>query len=82
VDRDFIAAIGALEPTEVAVIPMVSRGRVIALLYGDNARTLEPLPDLTGMEIFMAQAGLAMEKALLEMQLMNLKRSIPKELGE
>lgn len=82
VDRDFIAAIGTLEPTEVAVIPMVSRGRVIALLYGDNARTLEPLPDLTGMEIFMAQAGLAMEKALLEMQLMNLKRSIPKELGE
>ncbi|MGC8763761.1 MAG: response regulator, partial [Acidobacteriota bacterium] len=82
VDRDFIAAIGALEPTEVAVIPMVSRGRVIALLYGDNARTLEPLPDLTGMEIFMAQAGIAMEKALLELQLMNLKRSIPREIGE
>ncbi len=82
VDRDFIAAIGALEPTEVAAIPMVSRGRVIALLYGDNARTLEALPDLTGMEIFMAQAGLAMEKALLEMQLMNLKRSIPRELGD
>ncbi|MEW5763331.1 MAG: response regulator [Acidobacteriota bacterium] len=81
-DRDFTAAIGAIEPSRLAAIPMVSRGRVIALLYGDNGRGGEELPDLTGMEIFMAQAGLAMEKALLEMQIMNLKRSIPREIGD
>ncbi|MEW6757046.1 MAG: DUF4388 domain-containing protein [Acidobacteriota bacterium] len=82
VDRDFTAAIGAIEPHRLAAIPMVSRGRVIALLYGDSGRGSEELPDLTGMEIFMAQAGLAMEKALLEMQIMNLKRSIPREIGD
>jgi CheY-like chemotaxis protein len=82
VDRDFTAAIGAIEPARLAAIPMMSRGRVIALLYGDSGRSGEELPDLTGMEIFMAQAGLAMEKALLEMQIMNLKRSIPREIGD
>jgi hypothetical protein len=60
---------------------MISRGRVVALLYADNAISGDPLPDLSGIEIFMAQAGLAMEKALLERQLMHLKRSIPNQLG-
>jgi hypothetical protein len=31
------------------------------------------------MEIFMTQAGMAMEKALLEIQLLHMKRSIPSE---
>ena len=81
-ERQLFSALGPHPPPEVAVIPMISRGRVIALLYGDNTISGQAFPDLTGMEIFMAQAGLAMEKALLEMQLLHLKRSIPKELGD
>lgn len=80
VDRDFAQALGSKRIREVAVIPMVSRGRVVALLYADDAVSGEPFPDLSGIEIFMAQAGLAMEKALLERQLMHLKKSIPHQL--
>lgn len=76
VDRDFHDAIGAYTPRTFTYIPMVSRGRVIAALYADNAVTNAPIPDISGMEIFMAQAGLAMEKALLERQLMTMKKGL------
>lgn len=81
VDRDFAQALGRRSPKETVAIPMISRGRVVAILYADNAISGDPLPDLSGIEIFMAQAGLAMEKALLERQLLSLKRSIPTQLG-
>ncbi len=80
VDKDFAQALGTLRPKELVAIPMISRGRVVAILYADNAISGEDLPDLSGIEIFMAQAGLAMEKALLERQLLSLKRSIPNQL--
>ncbi len=76
VDRDFHDAIGAYTPRAFAFLPMVSRGRAIAVLYADNAVTNAPIPDISGMEIFMAQAGLAMEKALLERQLMSIKKGL------
>jgi len=59
---------------------MISRGRVVAILYAGNALSGDLLPDLSGIEIFMAHAGLAMEKALLERQLMHLRKSIPYQL--
>ena len=80
VDKDFAQALGSKRIREVVAIPMISRGRVVAILYADNALSGEPFPDLSGIEIFMAQAGLAMEKALLERQLMHLKKSIPHQL--
>lgn len=82
VDSDFAQALGTQRPEDVVAIPMVSRNRVVAILYADNASGGESLPDLSGIEIFMAQAGLAMEKALLERQLLSLKRSIPNQLQE
>jgi len=77
-DKDFAMALGSHEPQEMAAIPMVSRGRVIAVLYGDNALSDSPIEDLTGVEIFMTQAGMAMEKALLELQLHKMQHSMPK----
>jgi hypothetical protein len=80
VDKDFAQALGSKRVREVVAIPMISRGRVVAILYADNALSGDPLPDLSGIEIFMAQAGLAMEKALLERQLMHLRKSIPYQI--
>lgn len=76
IDRDFAQALGTHGPPEMVVIPMVSRGRAIAILYADNAVSKLVVPDISGIEIFMAQAGLAMEKALLERQLTSLKKSL------
>jgi CheY-like chemotaxis protein len=78
-DKEAMAMLGAYIPPTAVALPMMSRGRVIAMLYGDNAVSGQDLPDLTGMEIFMTQAGMAMEKALLEIQLLHMKRSIPIE---
>ncbi len=75
-DRDFFQSIGSVIPKECASIPMVSRGRVIAILYADNAVSGELLPDLSAIEIFMIQAGIAMERALLERQLLSLKKGL------
>lgn len=74
----FAQAIGTFIPKEMVFIPMVSKGRVIAILYADNGVSNEPIPDLSAVEIFMMQAGMAMEKALLERQLLTLKRGLEK----
>jgi CheY-like chemotaxis protein len=63
-NEGLIRALGDILPTEVAVLPITHRGAVVGLLYGDNARTRRALPDLSGLEIFLSQAGLALENAL------------------
>jgi CheY-like chemotaxis protein len=57
---------GGGEPDEVFVGPLVSEGRVVAILYGDNLPEQKPVGDTEALEIFLSQAGLAMEKVLLE----------------
>ncbi|HEU5163661.1 MAG TPA: DUF4388 domain-containing protein [Thermoanaerobaculia bacterium] len=63
-NEELLQALGRLLPTEVAVLPIAHRGAVVGLLYGDNARTKRPLQDLSGLEVFLSQAGLALENAL------------------
>lgn len=69
-----INEIGGANPLEVLVIPLISEGRVIAVLYGDNLPEMKPIGDIEGLEIFINQAGLAMEKALLERKINELER--------
>jgi hypothetical protein len=38
-------------------------------LYGDNLPGEEPIGDTDALEIFLSQAGLAMEKGILERKL-------------
>ena len=73
-DEALCGMLGLYVPRECVAIPMISRGRVVTVLYGDNAFSGEPMKDMTGIEIFIAQAGLALERALLEMQLLSLKK--------
>lgn len=67
----FFEQLGSGQPAEVFVGPLVSEGRVVALLYGDNLPDHSPIGDTETLEIFLSQAGLAMEKALLERRMMN-----------
>jgi CheY-like chemotaxis protein len=57
-------------PAEVFVGPLISEGRVVAVLYGDNLPDKKTVGDTESLEIFLSQAGLAMEKALLERRMM------------
>lgn len=73
-DEYLIRELGGVEPNEYFLVPLVSNNRIVAMLYGDNLPEDKPIPNITGLEIFVHQAGLAMEKALLERKLMELER--------
>ncbi|MHB8709102.1 MAG: hypothetical protein ACYC9I_09530, partial [Desulfuromonadales bacterium] len=62
---------GGRKPQEIFLGPLISEGRVVAILYGDNLPEQKPVGDTEALEIFLSQAGLAMEKALLERRLMS-----------
>lgn len=68
-NRYLSGQLGGGAPTEVFVGPIVSEGKVVALLYGDNLPEKKPIGDTDSLEIFLSQAGLAMEKALLQRRL-------------
>lgn len=58
--------LGGQKPTEVFFAPIISGGKVIALFYGDNLPNREPIRDTDALEIFLTQAGITMERLLLE----------------
>ena len=71
--QPLISALGTLSPAEGIFLPLTSRGKVFAVLYGDNAVSGQTIGDLLGLEIFAAQAGIAMENAMLERQIAEMK---------
>ncbi|NVN99612.1 MAG: response regulator [Geobacteraceae bacterium] len=62
-------------PAEVFLGPLVSEGKVFAVLYGDNPDS-SSLGDTDSLEIFLSQAGVAMEKALLTERLMKRDQEV------
>lgn len=64
-----IQKLGGEMPKEVFVAPIIAGGKIPALIYGDNVPDNKEIGDTESLEIFLAQAGLAMEKALLERKL-------------
>ncbi len=68
-DRALLEHLGGGNPGEVFLGPLIREGRVVAILYGDNLPGETPVGDTESLEIFLAQAGMAMEKALLERRL-------------
>ena len=64
-NRHLIAQLGGGIPGEIFLGPIISEGKVVAVLYGDNIPEKRPIGGTDALEIFLSQAGLAMEKALL-----------------
>lgn len=58
--------LGGKRPREIFVAPIITGGKIAAILYGDNVPEDKEIGDTDGLEIFLSQAGLAMERALLE----------------
>lgn len=61
--------LGGDRPDEVFLGPLLSEGKVVAILYGDNLPEHKEIGNTESLEIFLSQAGLAMEKAILERRL-------------
>lgn len=55
-------------PDDVLVAPLISGGRVVALLYGDGFHEFEMSLALDAFAVFLSQAGIAMEQ-LLQLEL-------------
>jgi CheY-like chemotaxis protein len=62
---------------ESVLIPMLNNGKVLTVLYGDNAKSGRPLGDLMLLELLMAQAGMAMENAFLQQRLRSMESKLP-----
>jgi hypothetical protein len=65
-DWQLTARLGTAAPEEAYVAPIESGDRVVALLYGDNLPDKRPIGDTTALEIVLLEAGLALDRALLE----------------
>jgi len=61
--------LGGVLPPEVVVIPILVNGTVAFALYGDNVPERRPIGSTEGLELLMIEAGLAIEKAVLEARL-------------
>jgi hypothetical protein len=70
----FMNQVGGSRPDLVFAIPLVVDGKVALIVYGDNLPELKPIKGVETLEIFMNQAGMALEKALLERKLAELQK--------
>jgi CheY-like chemotaxis protein len=74
-ERDLAQKLGIDPEQPIFIAPLVSADRVAAILLGDNQQMGKDVGDTHGLEIFLLQAGMAMERALLERRLRELARN-------
>jgi hypothetical protein len=70
-----LSLLGGVRPTEALVVPMVLRDGVGLVFYGDNGLTDRPLGPAEDLEWALLEAGLAMERDLLERRLSDFERA-------
>jgi len=73
-NRYLVNELGGAMPNAVLAIPLVVDGKVALIVYGDNVPEQKPIRGMDTLEIFMNQAGMALEKALLEKRLAELQK--------
>ena len=65
--------IGRFRSATVALIPLLTNRETIALLFGDNPETGRPFGRLEALEVFIDQAGIALENAFLQRKVHTLQ---------
>ncbi len=73
VTQRMIEVLGGTWPGEAALFPLIAEGKTVALLYCDNAPGGEGIGETEGLEIFISQAGLALEKSLLQRRIQEME---------
>jgi CheY-like chemotaxis protein len=69
----FMGKIGRFKSSTVAMIPLLTHRETIALLFGDNPETGRPFGRLDALEVFINQAGIALENAFLQRKVHTLQ---------
>jgi CheY-like chemotaxis protein len=65
--------IGRFRSGTVALLPLLTHRETIALLFGDNPETGRPFGRLDTLELFINQAGIALENAFLQRKVHTLQ---------
>jgi hypothetical protein len=65
-DHRLCVLLGNEVPSEAFLAPLESANRVVAVLYADNLPGRDLLPDTGALEVVMHEAGLALDRSLLE----------------
>ncbi|MEK7713299.1 MAG: hypothetical protein AAB302_00995, partial [Deltaproteobacteria bacterium] len=68
-----VRELGGYLPAESFVVPVIVQGKTALILYGDNAPAGDKIGDTSTLEIFLAQASMALERILLERRLSDQK---------
>ncbi len=74
-NEKLLALLGGQAPREALVVPMVLRDGVGLVFYGDDAGSGRPLGGVEDLEWALLEAGLAMERDLLEERLREFERA-------
>jgi hypothetical protein len=69
-----VAEMGGTAPESVMAIPLIVDGKIALIVYGDNLPERRQIQGIDTLEIFMNQAGMALEKALLEKRIAELQK--------
>jgi len=73
-NKHLINTVGGAMPDKALAIPLIVDSKVALVVYGDNLPDQRPIKGVETLEIFMNQAGMALEKALLERKLAELQK--------
>jgi len=76
-DERLARKLGNALPSQAYVAPLESGERVVALLYADNLPGGRPLAESTDLEVVLHEAGLALDRALLERALAEAEAGQP-----
>jgi hypothetical protein len=80
-DSTLFAEIGRGLASEAILIPLLYNRAILLVLYGDNGKSGRSLGDLNGLELFIAQAGMALENKLLQRKLSSIDAQLVEDLS-
>ena len=67
--------LGGGPASDGVLLPLLSNNHVVAVLYGDNGKSASPVGDTRGLEIFLGEVAIALEKTLKRQQAASAQRN-------
>lgn len=74
-NRYILDQFGGKFPKESYAAPVMAEGKVAVIVYGDNVPEYKDIGDTSAFEIFLMQAGVALERELLERKVMEISKN-------
>jgi len=75
-NADLVLGLGGELPTEAVALPLLVGDATALVLYGDNAGSGTPIGSTDGLELYLIQAGLAVEREALQEKLRALGQPV------